>query len=74
MVREAPSLQYDAKQRIAANEGGFGFLAEMHDIHAEMANMNNKIKKVESHSQSHLVCPSVRTQIPNMHSMHIIHN
>lgn len=42
MVREAPSLQYNAEQRIAANEGGFGFLAEMRDMSAEMAKMNNK--------------------------------
>jgi DNA repair exonuclease SbcCD ATPase subunit len=51
MVKEAPLLQYDAEQRIAANEGGFGFLAEMRAIRAEMAKMNDKIQKLESHSQ-----------------------
>ncbi|KAJ6092031.1 hypothetical protein N7467_004000 [Penicillium canescens] len=43
MVKEAPLLQYDAEQRIAANEGGFGFLAEMRGIRVEMAKMNDKI-------------------------------
>ena len=54
MVREAPSLQYDAEQRIAANEGGFGFLAEMREMRAEMATINHKVQKLESHRQSHL--------------------
>lgn len=47
MVKEAPSLQYDAEQRTAANEGGFGLLAEIRQIRAELA-------KLESHRQSHL--------------------
>lgn len=47
-------LHYDAEQRIAANEGGFGFLAEMRGIRAEMARMNDKFQKLESHRQSHL--------------------
>lgn len=54
MVKEAPFLHYDAEQRIAANEGGFGFLAEMRGIRAEMARMNDKFQKLESHRQSHL--------------------
>ncbi|KAJ5825446.1 hypothetical protein N7474_002584 [Penicillium riverlandense] len=48
MVREAPLLKYDTEQSIAANEGGFGFHAEML---AKMAKMNDKIEKLESHSQ-----------------------
>ncbi|KAJ5128138.1 hypothetical protein N7448_008917 [Penicillium atrosanguineum] len=47
MVREAPSLRYDAEQRIAANEGGFGLLAELRE-------MNDKINRLESHRQGHL--------------------
>lgn len=54
MVQEAPSLRYDAEQRVAANEAGFGFLAEMRAIRAEMAKMNGKIEELESHRQSHL--------------------
>ncbi|KAJ5303935.1 uncharacterized protein N7443_003595 [Penicillium atrosanguineum] len=44
MVREAPLLRYDAEQRIAANEGGFGLLAELRE-------MNDKINRLESHGQ-----------------------
>ncbi|KAJ9206275.1 hypothetical protein DTO021D3_4877 [Paecilomyces variotii] len=47
MVQEAPLLQYDAEQKIAANENGFGLLAEMRK-------MNDKITKLEAHRQSHL--------------------
>ncbi|KAJ5823550.1 hypothetical protein N7447_005890 [Penicillium robsamsonii] len=54
MVKEVPLLQYDAEQRIAANEGSFGFLAEMRGIRAEMVKMNDKIRKLESHRQSYL--------------------
>lgn len=54
MVKEAPLLQYHDKQGIAANEGGFSFLAEMRAIRAEMANMKDEIKKLDSHRQSHL--------------------
>jgi acetate kinase len=48
MVKEAPLLRYDAEQRIAANEGGFGFLAEMN---AKMAKLDDKFTKLESHCQ-----------------------
>lgn len=51
MVKEARLLQYDAEQRIAANEGGFGFLTEMRHIRAEMAKMTDTIEKLESHNQ-----------------------
>ncbi|KAJ9407167.1 hypothetical protein DTO045G8_5016 [Paecilomyces variotii] len=51
MVQEAPLLQYDAEQKIAANENGFGLLAEMRHMRAEMAKMNDKITKLEAHRQ-----------------------
>ncbi|KAI2792689.1 hypothetical protein POX_b02730 [Penicillium oxalicum] len=35
MAKEAPSLQYDAEQGVAANQGGFGLLAEMRGMRAE---------------------------------------
>ncbi|KAJ9306377.1 hypothetical protein DTO280E4_60 [Paecilomyces variotii] len=54
MVQEAPLLQYDAEQKIAANENGFGLLAEMRHMRADMAKMNDKITKLEAHRQSHL--------------------
>ncbi|KAF7717698.1 Uncharacterized protein PECH_002921 [Penicillium ucsense] len=38
----------------SAYEGGFGFLAEMRGILAEMAKMNDGLKDLESHRQSHL--------------------
>ncbi|KAE8379846.1 hypothetical protein BDV26DRAFT_155606 [Aspergillus bertholletiae] len=47
MVKETLLLQYDAEQRIAANEGGF-------DLLAEMVKINDKIKKLESHRQGYL--------------------
>lgn len=47
-------LQYDAEQRIAANEGGFGFLAEMRDIRAKVDKLESHRQKLESHRQSHL--------------------
>lgn len=47
MAREAPSLRYDAEQRTAANEGGFGLLAEIRQ-------MRKDIEKLEAHRQSHL--------------------
>lgn len=51
MVQEAPLLRYDAEQKIAANENGFGLLAEMRHMRAEMAKMNDKMMKLESHYQ-----------------------
>ncbi|KAJ5602090.1 hypothetical protein N7510_011624 [Penicillium lagena] len=44
----------DNEQSIAANDGGFGLLAEMRAMHAKMTGLNDKIKKLESHRQSHL--------------------
>ncbi|KAK2789002.1 hypothetical protein FQN53_002818 [Emmonsiellopsis sp. PD_33] len=54
MVREAPAMQYDAEQRLAANEGGFGLLERLTRLEAHCQIQDDKIKKLESHRQSHL--------------------
>lgn len=53
MVRQAPSLQSDVEQRMAAKADGFGFglLAEMRALRAEMARMSGHITKVKSQHQ-----------------------
>ncbi|KAK2746916.1 hypothetical protein FQN55_005402 [Onygenales sp. PD_40] len=54
MVREAPAMQYDAEQRLAANEGGFGLLERLMRLEAHCQIQDDTIKKPESHRQSHL--------------------
>ncbi|KAE8371889.1 hypothetical protein BDV26DRAFT_113815 [Aspergillus bertholletiae] len=54
MVKETLLLQYDAEQRIAANEGGFGLLAEMVKINDKIKKLESHYQKLESHRQSHL--------------------
>ncbi|KAJ5587459.1 uncharacterized protein N7459_003224 [Penicillium hispanicum] len=53
MVKEAPSLRYDAEEGIAANEGGFGFLAKMRGLRATMARMEARVGELESRGQDY---------------------
>ncbi|KAK2802378.1 hypothetical protein FQN50_007375 [Emmonsiellopsis sp. PD_5] len=54
MVRKAPAMQYGAELRLAANEGGFSFLDRLTRLEAHCQIQDDKIKKLESHRQSHL--------------------
>ncbi|KXG51041.1 uncharacterized protein PGRI_066130 [Penicillium griseofulvum] len=54
MVNEAPSLQYDTKQGIAANEGGLSLLTEIRGMRADIERLESHCQKLESHRQSHL--------------------
>lgn len=47
-------LPHGLVMEVAANEGGFSFLGERREMRAEMAKIDDKIKKLESHRQSHL--------------------
>lgn len=47
MARDAPSLRYDDKTRIAANDDGFGIFGRLRE-------MGERVEKLESHRQSHL--------------------
>lgn len=63
--REAPLLQYDAEQNVAANEGGSSFFQQLDKIEQELKNnraemasdraeMNDKVEKLEAYRQGHL--------------------
>ncbi|KAJ5148360.1 LPS-induced tumor necrosis factor alpha factor [Penicillium atrosanguineum] len=54
MDSEAPLLQYDPEQRIAANECGFGLLAELREMNHKINKLESHFQKLESHRQSHL--------------------
>jgi acetate kinase len=61
MIEEAPSLRYDAEQRMVANEGGFTLLAEMREMRARIMALESQSQKLvsqsqklESHRQKHM--------------------
>jgi acetate kinase len=54
MIEEAPSLRYDAEQRMAASEGGFTLLAEMREMRARIMALESQSQKLESHRQKHM--------------------
>lgn len=68
MVKEAPSLKYDAKKSTAANEGGFGLLARLdkleghrqsdlakiEGLETRVGGLATRVGRLEIHRQSHL--------------------
>lgn len=51
MIKDVPSLQYNAEKRLSANEGGFGLLGRIDD---RTQKLEAHFQKLESHRQSHL--------------------
>jgi hypothetical protein len=46
MVREAPLLQYGAERRLAANECGFGILAEMRELRQRLNPISRNLNPI----------------------------